>query len=77
MKTFNHLCQKLKIVYHKIQDAHHFDKLNISRYDIEVKYKIGEGAYGNVYRGNFFDQNAKCVSVVLKQLKLKQILLFN
>ena len=68
MKYIDHFCKKVKKIFlFKNEDSsnHQFninDKFNISKYDIEVKYKIGEGEYGNVYRGNFYDQTGKCVS---------------
>jgi serine/threonine protein kinase len=37
--------------------------------DIEIKYKIGHGEYGQVYRADFTDSKGKTIPVAIKQLK--------
>ena len=34
--------------------------------DIEIKYKIGHGEYGQVYRADFTDSKGKTIPIAIK-----------
>ncbi len=52
--------------YRKKIDNTSFDTLNISMRDIEIKYKIGHGEYGQVYRADFTDSKGKTIPIEIK-----------